>query len=176
MAFAIPPFDAAPEIFVRMAPGMPPECWGVTACVLAILAFAAIFDSLTALIPEALIFFGLLAVTAAQGVFASWEIAAHHLQQAVAAGILIWLINYAWFKKFHADALGMGDAKWTMLAVACFGIEPAIMAWGVGSVLATIFIGLFRLFKHSVSAVTFSPFLFIGLGVALYRGSVLSSF
>jgi prepilin signal peptidase PulO-like enzyme (type II secretory pathway) len=133
-----------------------------------ILALAATIDAFTEVIPEILIFLGLFAITAVQGVIVSWEIAAHHLQQAIVMGVLIWGINFAWFQKFHYDALGMGDAKWTMLATACFGIDSVVIAWGIGSVLATIFIGLFRLFKYRVTKVTFSPFLFIGLSVALY--------
>jgi prepilin signal peptidase PulO-like enzyme (type II secretory pathway) len=148
---------------------MPPEMWGVTACVVLILAVTAILDAFTAVIPEALIFLGLVGVTVAQGFFLSWKTAAHYLQEAIAAGLFIWVLNFAWYWKFRYDALGMGDAKWTMLAVACFGIGPAILAWGVSSVLATIFIGSFRLFKYRIKRVTFSPFLFIGLGVALYR-------
>ena len=54
----------------------------------------------------------------------------------------------------------MGDAKWTMLAVACFGIGLGLYSWAIGSVLATIYIGSFRLFKVQVTKVTFSPFLF----------------
>jgi prepilin signal peptidase PulO-like enzyme (type II secretory pathway) len=139
---------------------------------LAILAFAAIIDAFTATIPDALIFLGLFVLTLTLGVYASWEIAAQHLARAIAAGLFIWAVNFAWARKFHADALGMGDAKWTMLAVACLGIESAFFAWGIGSVLATIFIGLFRLFKVQITRVTFSPFLFIGLSVGLFATRV----
>jgi prepilin signal peptidase PulO-like enzyme (type II secretory pathway) len=168
MTFAFPYLDQIKTVLIDAAPGMPPEIWWVTACVLLILALAALVDAFTTTVPDVIIFLGLFAITLMQGLFASWEIAAQHLQQAIAVGLFIFAINYAWVKKFHTDALGMGDAKWTMLAVACFGIESAVLAWGIGSVLATIFIGLFRLFKYQMSKVTFSPFLFIGLGLGLY--------
>ncbi len=168
MTFAVPYLEQIKTVLIDAAPGMPADIWWVTAAVLFILALAALVDAFTTTVPDALIFFGLFAITFMQGMFASWEIAAQHLQYAILAGLFIWAINFAWVKKFHYDALGMGDAKWTMLAVACFGIKSAVLAWGIGSVLATIFIGLFRLFKYQMSKVTFSPFLFIGLGLGLY--------
>ena len=168
MTFAFPLLDQIRVVLVDMTPGMPPEIWWVTACVLVILALAATVDAFTTTIPDPLIFLGLFAITLMQGLSASWDVAAHHLTQAIAAGLLIWGVNFAWVKKFETDAIGMGDSKWTMLAVACFGITPAVLAWGIGSVLATIFIGLFRLFKVQLTKVTFSPFLFIGLGVGLF--------
>jgi prepilin signal peptidase PulO-like enzyme (type II secretory pathway) len=167
--FVFPFLDQAQPILVHMAPGMPPDYWWVTACVLLILTLTATVDAFTAIIPDILIFLGLLAVTGTQGWMESWEIAAHHLRQAVASGLIIWGINFAWRTKFRYDALGMGDAKWTMLAVACFGIEPVIFAWGVGSVCATFFIGMARLVRYRITHVTFSPFLLAGLGVGLYR-------
>ncbi|MDR3425649.1 MAG: prepilin peptidase [Alphaproteobacteria bacterium] len=151
-----------------MAPNMPPDYWWVTGVVVFILALTATVDAFTATIPELLIFLGLLAVVGTQGRCASWEIAAQHLQQAVIAGLLIWAINFAWYCKFDYDALGMGDAKWTMLAVACFGVTPVLFAWGFGAVLAVIFMEAVRLVGYRISRVTFSPFLFISLGVGLY--------
>jgi prepilin signal peptidase PulO-like enzyme (type II secretory pathway) len=168
MTFFLYFLNEAKIVLIHVAPGMPPETWWMTACVIFILALAATIDAFTTVIPDVLIFLGLFAVATVQGVCASWEIAALHLREAIIAGVLIWAINFAWFRKFRYDALGMGDAKWTMLAVACFGAEPVIIAWGIGSVLATILIGVFRIFRYRVTEVTFSPFLFVGLSVALY--------
>jgi len=168
MLFDFPFIDAAHTISAHAAPGMPPDFWAVTACVLAILALSATIDAFTSSVPDWLIFLGLFAVTATQGFFVSWEVAGVHLRTAVGAGLLIWTINFIWFKKFNYDALGMGDAKWTMLAVACFGLWPAIYAWGIGAILATIFIGAARLARYQVTQVTFAPFLFIGLCAGLY--------
>lgn len=166
--FVLPYVESVKSVLGSMAPGMPPEYWWVTAGVLFILALAATIDAFTTVIPDVLIFLGLVAVTSVQGFFVSWDIAALYLREAIGAGLAIWFINFAWHWKFGYDALGMGDAKWTMLAAACFGIAPAVYAWGIGSVLATILILTLRLFKYRVAAVTFSPFLFIGLGVALF--------
>jgi prepilin signal peptidase PulO-like enzyme (type II secretory pathway) len=160
--------DGIRDAFIDMAPGMPPACWGVTALVLILLATAAIVDIFTALVPDILIIVGLLLVTGMQGFFASWDIAAYHLGQAVAAGFLIWAANAAWYRLFRRDALGMGDAKWTMLAVDCFGVMPALFAWGLGSILATLFIAAAWLARRKTARVTFIPFLFIGLGLGLY--------
>ncbi len=168
----LPFLDQAKVFLVNAAPEMPPEMWWVSACVLMILGAAAIADARTGKVPDPLILLGLFSVAAVQGFFLSWDLAALHFRHAVEAGALIWAANFAWYRIFRHDALGMGDAKWTMLAVSYFGVAPAIIAWGVGSVLATIFIGTFRLFNYRISRVTFSPFLFIGLGVGLYFGLV----
>ena len=168
MIFAIPYMNETKAVLIQVAPGMPPDFWWVTAGVLVILALTATVDAYRAIIPEVIIFSGLLAVTATQGLYASWDIAGHHLRQAVAAGLLFWAINFAWACKFRYDALGMGDAKWTMLAIACFGITPVVLAWGLGALLATALVGIMRLVNYRMTEITFSPFLLIGLGVGLY--------
>jgi prepilin signal peptidase PulO-like enzyme (type II secretory pathway) len=168
IVIASPLLDAAKTVLIHAAPGMPPEYWWMTACILSILALASTIDAFTGIVPDSLIFLGMLAVTGTQGMIASWPVAGTHLRHAVEAGLLVWLTNFLWYAKFHHDALGMGDAKWTMLAVACFGPVPGIFAWGVGSVLAVIFIGASRLVRFQVTQLTFAPFLFIGLTIGLY--------
>jgi prepilin signal peptidase PulO-like enzyme (type II secretory pathway) len=168
MMFVIPSLDTAQKALIHMAPAIPPEYWWMTACVLFILALTATVDAFTAIIPDALIFLGLFAITGLQGYSTSWEIAAQHLRLAIAFGLLIWAINFAWFCKFGYDALGMGDAKWTMLAVASFGSMSVLIAWGVGAITASIYIGIARIFRYQVTRVTFSPFLLMGLGVGIY--------
>ena len=160
--------ESVHEFFFQIAPLMPPDFWWVTAAVIVILAATAIIDAFTALVPDALILSGLIAVTAAQGFGLSWDIAALHLRHAIAAGIVIWAVNWLWFRFFGRDALGMGDAKWTMLAVACFGSAAALFAWGCGAVVAVIFIALMRVIRHRILHVTFAPFLLIGLCVGVY--------
>ncbi|MDD4616765.1 MAG: prepilin peptidase [Alphaproteobacteria bacterium] len=168
----LPSWGQAKTFLVEAAPRMPADKWWITLCVLAILFAAAIADARTGKVPDSLIISGLFCVATLQGFFLSWDAAAYRLGCGVIAGLAIWAVNMAWYRIFHHDALGMGDAKWTALAISYFGVAPAIVAWGVGSVLATIFIGMFRLFNYRVSKVTFAPFLFIGLGVGLYRGLV----
>jgi prepilin signal peptidase PulO-like enzyme (type II secretory pathway) len=167
--FVFPPLlTAAKPLLVHVAPGMPPDYWWVTGGVLAILAMTATIDAFTAYIPDLMIFLGLFAVTSTQGFFVSWDVAAYHFTQAVMAGLLIWGINFAWYDVMRYDALGMGDAKWTMLAVACFGVEPAIVAWGVGAIFAVGFISMAYLAYYKLGRVTFAPFLFMGLCAGLY--------
>lgn len=175
MTYALPLLDEAKIVLTHMAPGMPPDFWWVTACILLILALTATVDAFTATIPEALIFIGIFAVVGLQGAYTTWDVAAQHLRLAIGAGALIWVINFAWYRKFGYDALGMGDAKWTMLAVACFGVMPVIFAWGLGAILASAFIGIMRLARYRVTKVTFAPFLFIGLCLGLF-GARIGSF
>ncbi|MGB9154249.1 MAG: hypothetical protein WCD70_14310 [Alphaproteobacteria bacterium] len=165
-------FDTIRDGLINIAPGMPPNCWGITACILIILMTAALVDIFTGLVPDILIVIGLLTVTGAQGAFASWDIAAHHLAQAIAAGALIWVVNYIWYRLFKRDALGMGDAKWTMLAVDCFGVLPALFAWGLGAILAVAFIATMHLARRKIARVTFVPFLFVGLCFGLHWISI----
>ncbi|MDR3451014.1 MAG: hypothetical protein P4M15_14950 [Alphaproteobacteria bacterium] len=168
MAFACAPCDIARSLLVEAAPGMPLDLWWVTAAVLFLLALTATIDAFTTLVPDGLIFLGLVAVAGLQGLFGSWMLAGVHLTQAILAGLIVWAINFAWYRKFHYDALGMGDAKWTALAVACFGALPALYAWGIGSCLAVAWILAARVARYQITRVTFAPFLFLGLVAGLY--------
>ncbi|MFY9289065.1 MAG: hypothetical protein WAO98_11260 [Alphaproteobacteria bacterium] len=148
--------------------GLPPEAWWLPAVVLLILGAAALIDSFTSNVPDPLIFLGLLAVTAMQGLYVSWPFAAQHLMLALAAAITIWAINQAWYYGFRHDALGMGDAKWTMLAVSCFDIKPVLVAWGLGAILALVWMGVMKIARCEITRVYFAPFLFIGLLAGIY--------
>src|SRR6185312_381625 len=87
---------------------------------------------------------------------------------AFLSGITLYFINEIWFRAAKADALGMGDAKWTVLAVACFGGPPAVAAWIVGAWLGIGWLGLAKLAHHPIKRVHFTPFLFIGLVIGIY--------
>lgn len=160
--------DSVKTIFAQTAPGLPPEVWWVPALVLFVLGSAALIDTITSIIPDPLIFLGLLVVTLTQGLTVSWPDAAAHLAEALAVALGIWAINQAWYRLMKADALGMGDAKWTMLAVSCFGIIPALFAWGFGACLAVAWMGTARMAHYKITRVFFAPFLFIGLCAGLY--------
>ncbi|HEU0118380.1 MAG TPA: prepilin peptidase [Alphaproteobacteria bacterium] len=153
---------------MHSVPDMPPEAWWLTALVLIVLASSAAVDAFTSTVPDPLVFLGLLAVTGTQGVYVSWPFAAAHLAWAIAAAACLWAINMAWYYAFKQDAIGMGDAKWTMLAVACFGLTPAFYAWGIGAVLAILYLGAAKLVRYQLMHVYFAPFLFIGLIAGLY--------
>lgn len=147
---------------------MPPKAWWVPGLVLLILIAAAAIDAIKAYIPDALIFFGLLALTALQGMYVSWPFAAQHLTTAIIAGFGLWAINQGWYIAFKQDAIGMGDAKWTMLAVASFGLQPAIFAWGFGACLALVWMGCLRFVRYKITRVYFAPFLMLGLLAGIY--------
>ena len=159
---------SVPAWFSRTAEGLAPDLWWVPALVLFILALAATIDAYTAIIPDPLIFAGLLAVVGMQGIGVSWPFAAAHLAYAFAAMLVIWGINELWYRFFHQDALGMGDGKWTMLAVACFGSAAGVIAWGVGACLAILWIGVFSLMGYRTTRVHFAPFLLVGLLAGFY--------
>jgi prepilin signal peptidase PulO-like enzyme (type II secretory pathway) len=167
--FAFPPLDVIQSIATHVAPNMPPDYWWVTASVLGILALTATVDAFTEVIPDMLILLGVVAVAGTQVLFGPWQMALWHLSQALVIGFTIWAANFVWYTTFHHDALGMGDAKWTMLAIVCFGLEPVLFAWGLGAVLASTYIIVASLAHHKVTRVTFGPYLFIGLCVGLYK-------
>lgn len=157
------------ELFcVLTMPGMPSEVWWLAGLVLLILGLAAMVDAFTATVPDGLVLLGLLAVTLVQGVYVSWPYASHHLVIAIACAMALWGLNHLWYLIFRHDGFGMGDAKWTMLAVACFGFQPALWAWGVGACLAIVWLSLAWIVRHPINRVYFAPFLFIGLIAALW--------
>jgi prepilin signal peptidase PulO-like enzyme (type II secretory pathway) len=153
---------------MHVTPGLPPGGWWLPATVLVLLGLAAIVDALTATVPDALIFLGLGAVIAAQGTYVSWPFAGWHLALAIGAAILVWSMNDLWRAVFDNDAIGMGDAKWTMLAVSCFDLNPVLAAWGIGAWLALIWIGAAWASKYKLQRVYFAPFLFLGLLASIY--------
>jgi prepilin signal peptidase PulO-like enzyme (type II secretory pathway) len=148
--------------------GLPPDAWWLPAIVFFLLGCAALVDAFTSTIPDTLIIVGMLAVIVTQGMYVSWPFAAWHLVLAFGAAILVWAMNDLWRAVFDNDAIGMGDAKWTMLAVACFDITPVMAAWGVGAWLALIWIGAARVTRYKLQRIYFAPFLFLGLTTAIY--------
>lgn len=158
----------AQHMLQLVMPNMPPEAWWVGALILFTLGLAATIDAYTSTVPDPLIFTGLLALTGLQGYYVSWPFAAAHLTAALAAMFIIWTVNELWFRFFKQDALGMGDAKWTMLAVAGFGTMPALVAWGAGACLGVFWMGVMALLGYRTTRLYFAPFLFIGLLAGLY--------
>jgi prepilin signal peptidase PulO-like enzyme (type II secretory pathway) len=147
----------------QAAPGMPPETWWMVAMVLFVLGVAAAIDTIAAVVPDPLIFFGLVAVIAAQGIYSSWPYAARNLGWALGTALVIWCFNELWHLALKRDAVGMGDAKWTMLAVACFGLIPSLMAWGIGACIGILWMGIMYVARRPIGHVHFAPFLFVGL-------------
>lgn len=134
---------------------------------MALLALAAIWDAKTGLVPDVILapacvlsLIGLILrgdpVAAAEAV--GWSV--------LALGI-VWITNEIWFRLFHRDALGMGDAKWTAVAVLAAGPFPAAVAWMLGSWLALFWIGGAWVLRRRLAVVHFAPFLLIGLFVGI---------
>ena len=161
-------FGIIKDWLIHVAPAMPPQCWPLTASVLLILAVAAVIDACMGIVPDILVFLGMFIVIAVEAFFGAWNNAAYHLGAAIVFALLIWVVNHIWYLITHRDALGMGDAKWTMVAVMCFGVVASVCAWGMWAILAVLFMGAMRLTKTRIELVTFAPFLFIGLCESLH--------
>jgi prepilin signal peptidase PulO-like enzyme (type II secretory pathway) len=165
----------------RLAVDLPPEAWWVPALVLLVLGVVAVFDACKGRVPDVPVFFGLLLATAAQGFYASWPLAGEHLLVGFGAAIALWALNQFYYGAFKHDAIGMGDAKWTALAVAAFGLKPSLWAWVIGAWLGLSWLAmrallalLRRLFVNTgnprdfYERIHFAPFLFMGLLAGLY--------
>jgi hypothetical protein len=148
--------------------GISPEYWWLPALVLLVLGAAATVDAFTSNVPDPLVFIGLIAVIGMQGMLQSWPEASTHLMWAMGAAFALWALNHLWYMVKKQDAIGMGDAKWTMLAMAAFDVEPVLIAWGLGACLAVVWIGGMKILQRPIRHVYFAPFLFIGLIFGIY--------
>ena len=147
---------------------LPPEAWWVPGLVLIVLACSSAVDAGTATVPDWLTLPGILGVVTAYGVFVSWPIAGERLGLALGIGFVLWSLNTLWYYVREQDAIGMGDAKWTMMATACFDLQPCLYAWGIGACLALLWMGLLRIARVTIDRVYFAPFLFLGLLLGLF--------
>ena len=150
-------------LVLKSIDGFPPYDWWIPACVLMILGATAAVDAFTAIVPDLLIIPGFLAFIALLGFSVSWPVALHALSLGVAAGALVLLLDILWFLAFKRNALGMGDAKWTMFAVTAYGVMPVLISWGIGAWLAVGWILAAKLMRRPTPYVHFAPFLFVGL-------------
>lgn len=75
----------------------------------------------------------------------------------------VFAVNEAHYRLTGRDALGLGDAHWSLVAVLAYGMPVTLMAWGVGAWLAIIWLGLRRLIGEPSGQVYFVPFLFVAL-------------
>lgn len=151
------------DLFARSLAGVPAYAWPLAPFALILLGAAAVIDARTGRVPDPLIFLGLLVTTAARGFVSDWQTAANYLMLALASGIVIWGVNQAWYMITKRDAIGMGDGKWTMLAVDVFGIGPALGAWFAGAWIALIWMALAWIARRKITRVYLAPFLFAGL-------------
>ncbi len=151
--------------------------WVLPVVTLAILAVTALVDARTGRVPDAPILGGLVFVTALYGFTTDWPTAARHLEVGLGAMLGLYLLNQLYYRCRQRDALGMGDAKWTALAAATFGLPPVLYGWVFGAWLALLWMGLRHLLrrKKGAAALHFAPFLFLGLlgGLGVVHGANL---
>lgn len=82
----------------------------------------------------------------------------------------IFLVNEVHYRFTQRDALGMGDAHWSLVCVLAFGVPSTLMAWGLGAWLALAWLGACRLMKKPATQVYFVPFLMLALFLLRLRG------
>jgi len=170
------------DIIKILTADYPPAVWYVPSLVLVVLALTALYDARTGRVPDLPIALGFLGAICSLAWAADWFVAGERFLYALAAVIVLRLANNLYFKLFHRDAFGFGDAKWTGLAVAGFGIIPVCWAWGIGAWLALIWLGLRRVIAALRTAydgevyVHFAPFLLLGLVASLFKRYILLAF
>ncbi len=153
---------------------LPAEAWWLPGILLLILGSGAAYDAVRGRVPDGIILAGSVVALGTLGLYADWPEASHHLLWGLGASLLIWGVNQLYYRFLKHDAIGMGDAKWTLLAVIGFGWMPAAFAWIVGAWLGALWLTGAWLFakargrKNFRARVHFTPFLFLGLLAGLY--------
>ncbi len=143
------------------SPGGP---W-IALLVWAILAGTAYVDARSGRVPNKPLVAGALFVSVCYLFIGPPELLLEQIAWALLCGFVIWAINAIWYSLRKHDALGMGDAKWSMLAALGFGVEPVFWAWVVAAWLALGWIAITRLRRLSIKRVFFAPFLLAGLAL-----------
>ena len=161
-------FDPIRPLLIHSTPDLPAEAWWLPGTIIVLLGIASAIDAFKAIVPYQVIVIGLFITIAALGFDVSWPYSARQLAWGIGSAVALWAINELWFQFFAHEAIGMGDAKWTLLAVTCFGIMPVLFAWGFGACIAVLWLGVLFVTKHKSKHVHFAPFLFIGLLAGLY--------
>jgi hypothetical protein len=139
-----------------------------------VLAGTAVWDAWRGIVPNIPLALAALAITIGRYLADGWQDAATFLALGAGAWLFIWVFNELWFRIFKKDAIGMGDAKWTAVAVAAFGVMPALFAWFAGAWVAIIWIIGSYLIGRRIRKVFFAPFLMVGLtlGLLVTRGII----
>ncbi len=140
---------------------------GVWAALLvwAVLAGTAYVDARSGRVPDVPLLGGALAVGVAILLLQPPQFFLERGLAALTVGGAIWAGNELWYRWRKQDALGMGDAKWSMLAVFAFGVMPVLWAWVGGAWLALGWMAALRLRRRQLQRVFFAPFLCVGLAV-----------
>ncbi len=156
------------NFIMKSIDGLPAEIWWFPTCVLVVLMATAAIDAWSGIVPDLFILPGFLAVILLLGFYVSWPLAGQRFALGFGIYILVLLLNIMWTLLFKNNALGMGDAKWSMMAVAAYGILPVGIAWGIGAWLAIAWLIVTKLLRRPVAYVHFAPFLFVGLIMGLW--------
>jgi prepilin signal peptidase PulO-like enzyme (type II secretory pathway) len=170
----------ASSVIDRFAAGYHAENWWLLpVAMLFVLGLSSTWDACKGRVPDAFIFLGLLLTAAVQGLYTEWSTAAEHLALGLGVAFALWGLNQLYYTLMKTDAFGMGDAKWTALAVANFGLKPALFAWVIGAWLGLGWMGVKGLSRRvrklyaegngeTRTYIHFTPFLFVGLLVGIY--------
>jgi prepilin signal peptidase PulO-like enzyme (type II secretory pathway) len=170
----------AASILDHFAIGLNAETWWLLPLgMLFVLGLTAAWDAWKGRVPDVPIILGLLLTVAIQGIYTEWSIAAEHLAFGLGVALVLWGLNQLYYTLMNMDAIGMGDAKWTALAVANFGWKPALFAWVIGAWLGLGWMGSKWLWcrvrglyiegeENTRAYVHFTPFLFVGLLAGIY--------
>lgn len=153
------------ELFTTLFSG-PYAPWLPLVVYLVLLGTAA-WDARTGIVPNIPLAVAALVFLMGSFIADGWQETAIRGAWGVGAAVAIWAINEIWFRLFGRDAIGMGDAKWTALAIMPFGWFPALAAWFVGSWISVLWIGACYALRIKIRKVYFAPFLFCGLTVGL---------
>lgn len=163
------------ELFTFLLfPEFPEQLKFLPFVVLGILGLAAVVDAWSGKIPNSLIIIGLSAVIFLTAAQEDWGVGFGRILMAVIAFLALKAINEGYLNLCNKDAFGMGDAKWTALAAAAFGLSTAFWGWAIGAWLGLLWLG----FRHVLGFVWhaakpegyihFAPFLLIGIVVKTY--------
>lgn len=147
----------------------PPQLALLPFLVLLVLAFSSLIDALTGRVPTRLLVGAFLLALAALAYVQGWGQAGEKLLYAIGSFAVLKLGNELYWRLCGRDAIGMGDAQWTVLAVLTFGLKPVLWAWVFGAWIALLWLGgrwiagflCARL--RGEGYVHFAPFLFFGL-------------
>ncbi|MEJ0061921.1 MAG: prepilin peptidase [Alphaproteobacteria bacterium] len=132
----------------------------------AMLGWTAFIDARSGRVPDRLLIAGAAGAALAMAILMPPSFLLARLVAAVICGGIIWALNELWYYFRKRDALGMGDAKWSMLAAFGFGAAPVLWAWVAAAWLGLGLIGVMRLIGRPLKRVHFAPFLLVGLAIA----------
>lgn len=163
---------AAPELLITLFTG-PYAPWLAFGIYLILFATAA-WDARTGIVPNAPLFIGAAAWLLALYMTTGWKSVGIAAAWGAGAWFVIWALNELWFRFFGKDAVGMGDAKWTALAIMVFSGFPALAAWFAGAWISIFWIAGSYFLRRPIRKVYFAPFLFCGLtlGLLVMRGVI----